>query len=222
MVERIQYSLSNFLEDWRDYTKSFEVSSESLISANKRERNAILGGCGVFITILFGLASIDTINNETLEFYLIIDSAIAIIVFTIYGVYNLKLTMMFRDIQSSFNSAIAYLDALRGSFGAISFEIDDTNESELRIIFYLVRITDGANKIRVQNELIKASKKKWLHKDIRNEYLRIVNEWVPNIEASSKIYDTFKEELNKEDWKNYQFLIQPIIDYKIRISSTER
>ena len=214
MIGRIQYSLNNFIEDWHDYTKSFEELGENVISTNRRERNAILGACGVFITILFGLSSIEKISTESLEFYLIIDSAIGISVFALYGIYNLIITKLFFEIQASLNSAIAHLNALRGSFGAISFEISDTNESELRTIFYLARIVDGAGKIRVGNELISTSNKKWVHSELKNEFKRVANEWVPNIVASKKIYETFKDELNKKNWENFQFLIQPIKDYK--------
>jgi len=214
MIGRIQYSLNNFIEDWHYQTKSFEELIENTFSTNKRERNAILSACGIFIPILFGLSSIEKINTESLEFYLILDAVIGISVFALYGIYNLLMTKLFFEIQGSFNTTIAHLNALRGSFGVISFEISDTPESELRTIFYLARIVNGSGRIRVGNELIRASNKKRLHPELKNEFRRVANEWTPDIDTSKKIYETFKDELNKKNWENFQFLIQPIKDYK--------
>jgi len=62
MIGRIQYSLNNFIEDWHYQTKSFEGLIENTFSTNRRERNAMLSACGIFIPILFGLSSIEKIN----------------------------------------------------------------------------------------------------------------------------------------------------------------
>lgn len=214
LLSRVERSLDISIEGWKNFYESFENLSKALIDANKRERNPLVVGCGAIVPILFGLVSLSVINTEELQFYLSVDITIAIIIFLGYGIYNLYLTKTLLNPDHAIIKSISYLDALRHSFAITTFELEKLSEDDLKMYLLLTILSDGSNKIRIKKELVKISKKKWSELEIRKNIDVLLKEWQVNIDDSVKAYHEVKNELDKDKWKNFQFLIQEVKDYK--------
>ena len=209
-ISRIERTLDISTEGWTDFYKSFDRFTESIILANKRERNPLVTGCGVIIPILFGLASIGIINTEELQLYLMVDITVAVIIYLGYGIWNLYLTKSFQNPENAIIQSITNLNALRHSFAIVTSDIEKLSEDKLDLYLLLAVLSDNSNKIRIREGLQKIIKHRWKADEVRKLLEDVIKDWDVGINSSVEAYKEVKDELDKEEWKNYHFLFKEI------------
>lgn len=209
-ISRIERTLDISIEGWTDFYKSFDRFTESIILANRRERNPLVAGCGVIIPILFGLASIEIINTEELQLYLMVDITVAVIIYLGYGIWNLYLTKSFQNPENAIIQSITNLNALRHSFAIVTSDIEKLSEDKLDLYLLLAVLSDNSNKIRIREGLQKIIKHRLKADEVRKLLEDVIKDWDVGINSSVEAYKEVKDELDKEEWKNYHFLFKEI------------
>ena len=212
-IDRVDRFLDNYIECWNEFHASFNDLAEGTIDANKRERTPLLAVCGVVVTILFGLSSQNVIDNNTLSLYLAIDGIIAIGIFLGYGIYTYSLSKIFSKTEATMITSTTYLQALRSSFNAVTFDISSLSPNRIADYFVLANLTDCSNKIRIGHEFNKITKMKRIALPTRDELLRIMKDWEPALQMGLETYNNSKKEFEQKYWEGYQFLIEEIKEY---------
>ena len=170
--------------------------------------------CGIAVTILFGLGSLNIITTEQLQYYLSIDTGIAITIFIGYGIWNFSITRAFIKPEYAIIKATSYLGSFQNHFIAISYDINKVDLGKLEDLFVFVMLIEGSNKILVYNELTKITKMKRMGKFVQEEIQKVIGEWETGISDAIKAFQEIKNELEKEEWKEYKPLIENLINYK--------
>lgn len=217
-IARIDRMIDNLLEDWKEFHISFNALMEEILAANKREKNPLLAVCGVFLTIIFGLASIQIIDTKTLEFYLFVDAGVAVAIFLGYGIYTWSLTNVFRKSASTIIYATATMSGHRIMFNEAIYDITKINSQTIDEFFLITPLLEASIKIKVRNELLKMANMKRIGPPISKELKRITGEWDRGFLESGKIYQQNRDKFDKEYWKSYQPYLEELKNSPLQTS----
>ncbi len=215
-IEKIENFIDNLLDDWHHFDNNIDSLIKEIMNANKRNKNLGLASCGAFLTLLFGLVTIKIIDAGTLEFYLLIDSGVVVAIFMVYGLYTYSLTKIFANAGFAIINSISNLSAHRLTINGIAYNIKKLENETIDYYYLITFLIDGSNKIRVRNEIAKITQMKRIPILIRKDLTKEIANWKTGILNSAKIYETTKDEFNKENWKDYQPLVAEIKRFSIQ------
>jgi hypothetical protein len=215
-IEKIENFIDYLLDDWHNFNNNIDKLIKEIMNANKRNQNLGLVSCGVFLTIIFGLVYIKMIDTSTLEFYLLIDLGVAVTILIAYGLYKYSLTNIFSNAGFAIVNSISNLSAHRLAVNGIAYNIKKLENETIDYYYLITFLIDGSNKIRVRNEIAKITQMKRIPILVRKDLTKEIASWKTGILNSAKIYETTKDEFNKENWKDYQPLVAEIKRFSIQ------
>jgi hypothetical protein len=215
-IEKIENFIDYLLDEWHNVDNNIDNLIKKIMNDNKRNKNSALASCGVFLTILFGLVSVKMIDASTLEFYLLIDLGVAVTIFMVYGLYTYSLAKIFANAGFAIINSITNLSAHRLAVNGIAYNIKKLENETIDYYYLVTFLIDGSNKIRVRNEIAKITQMKRIPIFVRKDLTKEIASWKTGILNSAKIYETTKDEFNKENWKDYQPLVAEIKRFSIQ------